>query len=311
MAGSMDNVKHRSHIAGHSSLELLLFHLNGRQRFGINVFKVQEVIQCPPLTEMPQSHPAVIGIATLRGRTIGIVDLRQAIGGRASGDYREQFIIISEYNKQMLGFLVGGVAHIVNLNWEDVLPPPKATGRGSYMTAVTQVEGELVEIIDVEKVMVEVMGEAAELDPDIISTAVLGAEQHALVVDDSSVARHQVQQVLQALGIGCTLCSNGEEALRCLQAWRDEGKNLTEWLAFVLSDVEMPRMDGYTLTTRIRQDPDMQDLHVILHTSLSGMFNEQMVASVGADRFIAKWDPDLLAGVIQEQLQRHAEQAAA
>lgn len=311
MAGNMDNVKHRTQIAGHNSLELLLFHLNGRQRFGINVFKVQEVIQCPPLTEMPQSHPAVIGIATLRGKTIGIVDLRQAIGGPPSGDYREQFIIISEYNKQMLGFLVGGVAHIVNLNWENVLPPPKATGRGSYMTAVTQVGEELVEIIDVEKVMVEVMGEAAELDPDIISAAVLGTEQHALVVDDSSVARHQVQQVLQALGIGCTLCSNGEEALRCLQTWRDEGKNLAEWLAFVLSDVEMPRMDGYTLTTRIRQEPDMQDLHVILHTSLSGMFNEQMVASVGADRFIAKWDPDLLAGVVQEQLQRHAEQAAA
>jgi two-component system chemotaxis response regulator CheV len=311
MAGIADTLNRRTQIAGENSLELLLFHLSGRQWFGINVFKVQEVIHCPPLTEIPRSHPAAVGIATLRGKTIGIVDLRQAIGGRPLGECKDQFIIISEYNRRMLGFLVGGVQRIVNVNWEDVLPPPKATGRDSYMTAVTQVDGELVEIIDVEKVMVEVLGGEEELDPSVISDAVLATEQHALVVDDSSVARHQVQQVLQAVGIGCTLCSNGEEALRCLQAWRDEGKNLEQWLAFVLSDVEMPRMDGYTLTSRIRQDPALQNVHVILHTSLSGMYNEQLVASAGADRFIAKWDPRLLAAVVQEQLQVHAENAAA
>lgn len=311
MSGIFHHVDQRTQLAGHNRLELLLFRLNGRQRFGINVFKVQEVIQCPRLTEMPQSNPAVVGIATLRGKTIGIVDLSRAIGGRSLPNPAEQFVIISEYNKRVQGFLVGGVERIVNLNWDEILPPPQGAGKDSYMTAVTQVDGELVEIIDVEKVMVEVMGAGDELDPDATSEAVLGSQQHALVVDDSSVARHQVKQVLEALGIDCTLCNDGDAAYRMLETWQKEGKDLSKWLAFVLSDVEMPKLDGYSLTARIRQNPDMQDLHVILHTSLCGVFNEQMVARAGADRFIAKWDPNLLASVVQEQLQRHAEEVAA
>lgn len=307
MAGITHSVNQRTQLAGDNRLELLLFRLNGRQRFGINVAKVQEVIQCPALTQVPQSHGAVVGIANLRGKTIGIVDLSRAIGGPASPDYRDRFVIISEYNRRVQGFLVGGVERIVNLNWQEILPPPKGTGRHSYMTAVSQVDGELVEIIDVEKVMVEVMGEVEELDPSVLSDAVLGTQQHALVVDDSAVARAQVQGVMEALGVTCTMCSDGEEAYRCLEAWKKEGKDLSKWLAFVLSDVEMPKMDGYSLTTKIRNNPDMADLHVILHTSLSGVFNEQMVKKVGADRFIAKWDPNLLATVAQEQLQRHAE----
>lgn len=307
MAGITHSVNQRTQLAGDNRLELLLFRLNGRQRFGINVAKVQEVIQCPALTQVPQSHGAVVGIANLRGKTIGIVDLSRAIGGPASPDYRDRFVIISEYNRRVQGFLVGGVERIVNLNWQEILPPPKGTGRHSYMTAVSQVDGELVEIIDVEKVMVEVMGEVEELDPSVLSDAVLGTQQHALVVDDSAVARAQVQGVMEALGVTCTMCSDGEEAYRCLEAWQKEGKDLSKWLAFVLSDVEMPKMDGYSLTTKIRNNPDMADLHVILHTSLSGVFNEQMVKKVGADRFIAKWDPNLLATVAQEQLQRHAE----
>lgn len=307
MAGILDGVDQRTQLAGHNRLELLLFRLNGKQRFGINVFKVQEIIQCPRLTQLPDSHSSVVGVATLRGQTMGIVDMSKALGGRSTPNLSECYVIISEYNRKVQGFLVGGVERIVNLNWEGILPPPKGTGRNSYMTAVCQVDNELVEIIDVEKVMVEVMGDSEELDPAIISSAVLGSQQHALVVDDSSVARSQVQGVLEALGVSCTLCTNGDEAYRCLEAWQEEGKDLSKWLAFVLSDVEMPKMDGYSLTTKIRSTPAMADLHVILHTSLSGVFNEQMVKKVGADRFIAKWDPNLLAAVVQEQLQRHAE----
>lgn len=307
MAGILDGVDQRTQLAGHNRLELLLFRLNGRQRFGINVFKVQEVIQCPRLTQLPDSHPCVIGVANLRGKTIGIVDLSKALGGRGLPDPENRFVVISEYNRQVQGFLVGAVERIVNLNWEGILPPPKGTGRNSYMTAVCQVDDELVEIIDVEKVMFEVMGDVEELDPSVTAGIVMDTQQHALVVDDSSVARSQVAGVLEQLGVSCTLCSNGDEAYRTLQAWADEGKNLNDWLAFVLSDVEMPKMDGYSLTTKIRGNPVMSDLHVILHTSLSGVFNEQMVRKVGADRFIAKWDPNLLAGVVQEQIQRHAE----
>ncbi len=170
MAGVLHDVDMRTQMAGQNRLELLLFKLAGRQRFGINVFKVQEVIQCPKLTELPNSHPAVRGVANMRGKTITVMDLSQAIGGLPIQDWRDKFIVISEYNGQVLGFLVNSVERIVNMNWEDIKPPPKGTAGNSYMTAVTRIDEDLVQIIDVEKVMKEIMGGNEEINADIVGT---------------------------------------------------------------------------------------------------------------------------------------------
>lgn len=305
MAGILDGVDKRTRLAGQNRLELLLFRLSTNQRFGINVFKVQEVIQCPPLTEVPGCHPVVRGIANMRGKTISVMDLSLAIGGPPLEDTQGRFIIITEYNRQIQGFLVGGVDHIVNTNWEDILPPPKGAANGSYMTAVTQIEGDLVAILDVEKVMSEVIGASETVSEGIIEERGETREQHVLVVDDSSVARNQVKRVLDQLGVGSTLCNDGRQALEQLQAWVAQGKNLQDWLALVVSDIEMPQMDGYSLTKAIRKDPSLEHLCVFLHSSLSGVFNETMVKSVGADRFLPKYEPDELAALVQERLIAH------
>ena len=135
MAGILDGVDMRTKLAGHNRLELLLFRLGGRQRFGINVFKVQEVIQCPTLTSVPQSHPVVLGIASMRGKTIPIMDLSRAIGAAPVADHRDKFVIVTEYNRNVQGFLVDSVDRIVNMNWGDILPPPKGIGNdnGAFM----------------------------------------------------------------------------------------------------------------------------------------------------------------------------------
>ncbi|MCB1799914.1 MAG: purine-binding chemotaxis protein CheW, partial [Gammaproteobacteria bacterium] len=181
MAGVLDGVDMRTKLAGHNRLELLLFRLGGRQRFGINVFKVQEVIQCPPLTVVPQSHPVVLGIANMRGKTIAIMDLAMAIGAPALGDPRDRFVIITEYNRKVQGFLVDSVDRIVNMNWEEILPPPKGAAQGTYMTAVTQVDNELVEIIDVEKVLKEVIGGQENVSEGIIQERQHDLPQHVLM----------------------------------------------------------------------------------------------------------------------------------
>ncbi|HEC17493.1 MAG TPA: chemotaxis protein CheV [Sedimenticola sp.] len=307
MAGILDGVDMRTQLAGRNRLELLLFRLTGRQRFGINVFKVQEVIQCPPLTQMPGSHPVVRGIANMRGKTISVMDLSMAIGGPSLGDIEGRFVIITEYNRRIQGFLVGAVDHIINMNWEDILPPPKGAAGGSYLTAVTQVENELVEIIDVEKVMKDIIGCTEDVSAGIIDEGFDKAGQHVLVVDDSVVARKQVKRVLDQLGVECTLCNDGRQALEQLKAWVAEGKDLDSWLPLIISDIEMPKMDGYSLTAAIRKDPELQGLHVFLHSSLSGVFNEAMVKKVGANRFLPKYDPDELAQIVQERLKAHAE----
>ncbi len=301
MAGVLDGVDRRTSVAGQNRLELLLFRLQGRQMFGINVFKVKEVVQCPPLTRTPGSHPVIRGIASLRGNNIPVMDLCHAIGGTKMGNPTDYFIIITEYNRRMLGFLVGKVERIVNTHWEDILPPPKGLGRGSYMTAVTEIDDEMVEIIDVEKVLSEVLGVEEDLTRPVELPREGLDKYKVLVVDDSLVARKQMKKVLDEIGIEAVMAKDGKQALSLLNGWAEEGK-VSDWLAMVISDIEMPMMDGYSLTTAIRDDSKLSDLYVILHSSLSGVFNESMVKKVGADHFLAKFVPDELADRITERL---------
>ena len=306
MAGLLEGVDQRTKLAGHNRLELLLFKLGSNQRFGINVFKVKEVIQCPVLTQIPNAHVDVCGVAHLRGQTIPILDLSMAIGGNPIARDGSGYVIVTEYNRSIQGFLVGAVDRIVNMGWNEIKSPPRGTGQRSYLTAVTEVDKELVEVIDVEKVMKEVMGSVETVSDGVIDRDSSWDGYHVLVVDDSSVARNQVKRVLDQLEIQCTLAKDGVDALEKLRAWLAEGKNLSEFLAMIISDVEMPRMDGYTLTTNIRKDPAMSAVYVILHTSLSGVFNQAMIEKVGANQFLAKYNPDELASIVQRCLKDHA-----
>jgi two-component system chemotaxis response regulator CheV len=308
MAGVLDGVNRRTQLAGHNRLELLLFRLQRKLRYGINVFKVQEVIQCPPLTQVPHAHPAVRGIANLRGKTITLVDLGMAIGQPPLQEIENSYVIITEYNRSTQGFLVNGVDRIVNLNWDEILPPPRGTG-ANYMTAVTHVDEEIVEIIDVEKVLSEIIQVNEQVSNEVLEQKSESAEvpHHVLVVDDSSVARNQIKRTLEQLGIDSTLARDGQEGLAILKSWADEGVNVSERLTMVISDVEMPKMDGYTLTTEIRHDPRLADLYIILHTSLSGVFNNSLIEKVGANQFIAKFNPDELAEAILGRLRQLGE----
>ena len=309
MSGVLASVDMRTQLAGHNRLELLLFRLNGKQLFGINVFKVQEVIQCPPLTQFPDSHRVVRGVANMRGRTVTVMDLGRAVGLRGVENPEENFVVVTEYNQHVQGFLVGGVDRIVNMHWEEILPPPKGIGSDNYLTAVTKVDGELVEIVDVEKVLAEVVGWNEDVSQEFVDEASDeedGEERKPiiLVADDSSVARNQIKRTLEQLGIECVLANDGKQALDTLQSWVEKENEipLHERLFMVISDIEMPEMDGYTFTTEVRKDPRMADLHILLHTSLSGVFNNAMVEKVGANDFIAKFQPDVLAKAVLGRL---------
>ena len=305
MAGVMDSVNQRTQLVGQNRLELLLFRLDGQQLYGINVFKVREVLQCPALTLMPKSSPVVCGVANIRGATIPILDLAMATGMPGlSEDLGKSFVIITEYNTKVQGFLVHSVERIVNMNWESIHPPPKGTGRDHYLTAVTHLDDKMVEIIDVEKILAEVAPTS-----EVISEGVLNAETQAravskrvLTCDDSSVARKQVTRCLETVGVEVVALNDGRQALDYLKAMVDEGKNPAEEFLMLISDIEMPEMDGYTLTAEIRADPRMQKLHIILHTSLSGVFNQAMVKKVGADDFLAKFRPDDLAARVADRI---------
>ncbi|MEX6503092.1 chemotaxis protein CheV [Pseudomonas zhanjiangensis] len=304
MAGVLDSVNQRTQLVGQNRLELLLFRLDGGQLYGINVFKVKEVLQCPKLTIMPKSSPVVRGVANIRGGTIPILDLSMATGKMPLKDLKNSFVIITEYNTKVQGFLVHSVERIVNMNWEEIHPPPKGAGRDHYLTAVTRLDQQLVEIIDVEKILAEVAPTSEVISAGVIDvqTQDKAVSKHVLIVDDSSVARKQVMRCLQTVGVEVTALNDGRQALDYLRKMADEGRHPGEEFLMLISDIEMPEMDGYTLTAEIRGDARMQKLHILLHTSLSGVFNEAMVKKVGADDFLPKFRPDDLASRVAERI---------
>lgn len=294
---------HSARAVGQNRLELLLFRLSGEQRYGINVFKVQEVAPCPQLIHVAISHPHVRGLANMRGKVVPVIDLGLAIG-REAGQTEGGYIILAEYNRTVQGFLVGGVDRIVSLQWTDVLPPPQDLSDSGYLTGVTTVDGALVQIIDVEKVLAEVNATEPELSESVRDAGRRGEgdNRQVLVVDDSALARRQILKTLTQLGIECTVAGNGREALSLLSTWVAEGC-LEERVDLVLSDIEMPFMDGYTLTTEIRRHAALRHLPVVLHTSLSGTFNAALVERAGANQFIAKFDPDALVQGVSKGLE--------
>ena len=300
MAGVMESVNQRTQLVGQNRLELLLFSLGGKQIYGINVFKVKEVLQCPKLTTMPGSHPVVRGVAHIRGGTMPIMDLSLATGQRALRDVENCFVIITEYNTATQGFLVSGVERIVNINWESIHPPPMGSGHEHYLTAVTELDDNLVEIIDVEKVLAEVSPMIEDISEGVIDDEVnqAASEMHVLIVDDSAIARKQIKRCVETIGVKTTLLNDGKQALNYLTKLADEGERVSEKFLVMISDIEMPEMDGYTLTAEVRGDPRLANLHVVLRTSLSGVFNQAMVKKVGADNFLAKFNPDSLATMV-------------
>ena len=310
MANVLDGVNRRTQLVGKNRLELLIFRLEDGALYGINVFKVREVIRCPQLTTVHSAHSVVRGVANIRNRTLSIIDLGVAIKGPSISEQDDSFVIITEFNRSVQGFMVQSIEHIVNLKWEDIRLPPEGTNSNSYINAVTNVDGEMVQLIDVEHVLTEVMGEPAMVSSALSQMVNLdeGSIRHVLVADDSKVARNQISKALGQIGVECTMVENGRLALEKLQEWAKTDIPVHERIAMIISDIEMPEMDGYTLTSEIRRDPQLKDLYVLMHSSLSGVFNETMVKTVGANRFIPKFSADELINEILPVIQRTGQQ---
>jgi len=309
MANLMDTIDQRTNLVGENRLELLLFHLSGRQLFALNVFKVKEVVKLPLLSKLPNSHFNIDGVATIRGEPIPVINLKAAIGMQPLVPDQESNLIITEYNRSVQGFLVGKVDHIVNMTWGEIMEPPATVGRHHYLTAITKLirkdeQEELIEIIDVEKVLAEILNYKIEISEGVVDEEIKSEfiGRKILHADDSPTARNQVASTLEQLGVEIISAKNGLDALNMLKSWVDEGKKIEDEILLLITDAEMPLMDGYKLTEQIRKDPRMSDLFIVLNTSLSGDFNKAMVQKVGCNEFLSKFQPDQLVEVVQNRL---------
>lgn len=321
MSDLLKNIDARTRLAGTNKLEILLFSLgvdnrNGRREtFGINVFKVREVMRTPPITAAPDMPSSVKGMVSLRGVLVPVVDLAEYIGMQP--DSPRDIMIVTEYNGHTQGFLVEAVDTILRLDWAQMRVPPEmlTANLGGLVTAVTELaDNRLVMMLDVERVLAE----TAKADDSYQFNAIAPLNRQDLTVvyaDDSSVARGQIQKTLEVLGVKSIAAVNGRVAwdeLQKIANYADStGRKVKDIVQLVLTDVEMPEMDGYILTKSIKSDPRFAGIPVIMHSSLSSMSNQQLGRSVGVDEYVPKFEPQRLAETLTRLLLRPGEVAEA
>ena len=300
MSGMLASVDQRTNLVGENRLELLMFRLVGRQVYAINVFKVQEVLKLPNLTAMPKRHSCICGVTHFRGQTVPVINLSQAIGRAPIEPTKDSVVIVTEYNRSVQAFLVGGIDRIANMNWKEISAPPGPAGKDHYLTAITNFDGEIVEVIDVEKILAEITPYTTDVSEGFLDSGLVSGfeDKFVMVVDDSPVAIAQAEGTIKKLGLKVITASNGMNAYQMLTNWAENNQSQLDNCLMVLTDAEMPEMDGYRLTSEIRADDRLKDLHVVMHTSLSGSFNQAMAQRVGCDNLLSKFQPDELAEVV-------------
>lgn len=317
MTNSMKDIDERTNLASNSMFELLLFRLgeapgtDRRELFGINVFKVREILVMPPVTSMVNSPPSVMGVANIRGQLIPVINLPMLVGCNPTKGLG--ILLVTEFARTTQAFAVEEVNEIVRLEWKHVL---SAEGRGGgLVTSIARLDGHeensrLAQVLDVEQILRDVFPDDNKVSMDNAAMQGLRLPPGTVILaaDDSAVARMMIEQGLKAMNVPYIMTKTGKEAWERLQIMsqqaQNEGKTIRDKVALVLTDLEMPEMDGFTLTRNIKQDARFKSLPVVIHSSLTGTANEGHVKSVGADGYVAKFVAEELAAAIQQVLAR-------
>jgi len=225
---------------------MLLFHLSAKQSFAIGTLKVKEIVPYTQLTAMPHSHPTVLGAASMRGTTIPVIDMAMAVGYRpiSKEEMPHCFIIITDCRRTLVGFLVRGIDKITECNWRDIEPPPATLGHNVFVTGVTRVNDQLIQLLDVELILSRVYPD----DPSHLYPGI--KPMRILLVDDSSVARRQLMAALDYINIPYEVCTNGKDALTLMQTRASQKTPID----ILVSDIEMPGLDGYELAFEVQSD---------------------------------------------------------
>jgi len=274
------------------SLSLLLFTLRSGKLMAINLLKVSEIIPCPPLTRLPEAHPHVKGVATLRGNSLPVIDLSRAIGERPLADPNGGCLIVTDISRSKQGLHVQAVARIVHCKSTDIRPPPFGSGDKSFITGVTRIDDTLVQVLDIEKVIHTIAPVHHEHAPAQLSDedATILKATNILVVDDSQVALQQSIYTLRGLGLEAHTARSAKDAIGVLLDLQGTDQEID----VVVSDIEMSEMDGYAFTRTLRETPDFQHLYVLLHTSLDSAMNSEKAKAAGANAVLTKFSsPEL------------------
>lgn len=320
MSTALHEIDERTNLTAHNKFELLLFRLgeapgtDHRELFGINVFKIREILVMPTITAVANAPQYVMGVANIRGQIITVIDLPKVVG--CTPKKGTSILLVTEYARSTQAFAVEEVNEIARLDWNQVIA---ADGKGgNLVTSIARLDGDtensrLAQVLDVEQILRDVLPDSAgTLMPEKMNTQLnIPAGKVILAADDSPLARGLIESGLKALDAPFVMTKTGLEAWTKIQSMADaaqaEGKTIQDKVALVLTDLEMPEMDGFTLTRSIKNDQRFKSIPVVIHSSLTGEANENHVKSVGADAYVAKFAAEELAETIRKVL--HGAQA--
>ena len=319
MKSVQKDIDERTNLTGSNKFELLLFRLGAdsalgqSELFGINVFKIREIVAMPTITPIVGATPHSLGVVNLRGQVIPVLDLPSIVGCKPKTGLN--IMLVTEYARTTQAFAVESVEDIVRLDWKQVLSAETSGAAHNLVTSIARLDGNtdgtrLAQVLDVEAILQMVSpSDEHKVDPQKVGAKLkLKPGTIILAADDSFVARSLIEQELHVLQAPFEMVKSGKEAWDRLNALAAaataEGKTILDKVSLVLTDLEMPEMDGFTLTRNIKQDARFEGLPVVIHSSLSGSANEDHVRSVGADAYVAKFVAEDLAQTIRDVLPR-------
>ena len=317
MKTAQQEIDERTNLTSSNKFELLLFRLGAdsalgqSELFGINVFKIREIVAMPAITPIVGASPHSLGVVNLRGQVIPVLDLPSIVGCTPKTGLN--IMLVTEFARTTQAFAVESVEDIARLDWNQVMSAESSGSAGKLVTSIARLDGNtdntrLAQVLDVEAILQMVSpSDEHQVDPQKVGARLmLKPGTIVLAADDSFVARSLIEQELKVLQAPYEMTKSGKEAWDRLNALADEaeaeGKTVQDKVALVLTDLEMPEMDGFTLTRNIKQSARLSGLPVVIHSSLSGSANEDHVRSVGADGYVAKFVAEDLANTPRKVL---------
>jgi len=306
---------------GTNLMELIQFVIYKKDKFGnekkcnygINVFKVREVIKTPKIVPLPEKIEYIDGMFNLRDENIPLLNLVERLGGEER-EYSRNIVIVAEFNNIFIGLLVHEVVQIHRISWQKILPSPKITSspESDLIIGVVKLENdESLVILDFERIVNEI-NPVTDVEVGNVSVEEKKKEVHrkhtVLLADDSKIVRKQMNELLTKLGFNVMLAENGAEALKMLNNLKTQAEeqdvSINSIVSIVITDIEMPQMDGYTLTNKIKTDNVLQKLPVIMHTSLSGDNVKLRGKEVGADEYITKFSVEHIKATLDKVIKQ-------
>lgn len=308
MSGSSSTILTES---GTNELEIIEFHLvkelpDGSKKtcyYGINVAKVREVIQVPDTTDYPNAQPHMVGVFSSRDILTPLVDLAGWLGVPTSKDNSRKFVIVTDFNNMTNGFLIDSISRIHRISWNDVESPSQflEAGEQDCVVAVVRKDGNLIMILDFEKIIADINPELSMEKYDVTLDKSVDLNQRmvqkrnartVMVVDDSAFIRSMIQETLSSSGYNIIACKDGGEAhdklMSLIEVAKEENLPISEFIDGVVTDVEMPRMDGMHLVKRLRESDAYATLPIVMFSSLMSEDNRAKALALGANDTITK-----------------------